>query len=566
MLASVHRSITKVLSEPITILLYAVIIGLGGGYGAVVFRWMITEFTFLFFHHTQIQLASYHGVRSFFVPIIGGLIVGPLVYFFAREAKGHGVPEVMVAITENKGIIRPRIVIFKALASAITLGSGGSVGREGPIVQIGSAWGSTFGQLFGVNERMRKTLVACGAAAGIAATFNAPIGGALFAFEIVLGSFELTNVSAIVISSVISADIGRTYFGNFASFPLPHYTVSGNFYILLLFAILGVLGGLYGVFYIRVLFIFEDFYDKLKKLPEWLKPASGGILIGIIGYFFPQLFGVGYPTVEKALVNHIVLGTLIVLLILKLVMTSLTLAAGGSGGVFAPGLFMGSMLGGAYGIILKMLFPHLPVSDGVFAAVGMAAVFAGSAHAPITAMVMLFEMTGNYQLILPLMLAAVIATAVSSKLSRESIYTMKLARRGLDILRKRNPDHLSSVLVKEAMQSGRLTIDGGMTLREALDTIKKTKEWFVNVKDSDGVILGSVARSQILENIQLGKETSKLQELLPPVIGTIPANATLSEASTLMNEMNTTYLLVMDENNVAQGVIGSSDIVRSYQD
>ncbi len=566
MLSSLHRAMTRVLSEQITILIYAAIIGLGGGYGAVAFRWMIVQFTFLFFHQTQVQLASFHGIRSFFVPIIGGLIVGPIIYFFAREAKGHGVPEVMVAITQNKGIIRPRIVIFKALASAISLGSGGSVGREGPIVQIGSAWGSTLGQLLGVNERNIKTLVACGAAAGIAATFNAPIGGALFAFEIILGSFELTNVSAIVISSVISAAIGRFYFGNFASFPLPHYTVAGTFFILLLFAILGVIGGLYGVAYIRVLFLFEDLFDRLKKIPEWLMPAVGGIGLGIVGFFYPQLFGVGYPTVENALTNHIVLSSLFVLLILKLFMTSLTLASGGSGGVFAPGLFMGSMLGGAYGLILKMIFPHLPVSDGVFAAVGMAAVFAGSAHAPITAMVMLFEMTGNYQLILPLMLAAVIATAVSSKISRESIYTMKLARRGLDILRKRNPDHLSAVLVAEAMQNDRLTLDGKLTLGEALALIQKTNEWFVTVKDRDGTILGSVAKSQILENMQLGKEDALLQELLPAKIGKIHGNATLSEASTLMNELNTTYLLIVDEYDVACGVIGSSDIVRSYQD
>ncbi len=565
MLSSVNRALNRVLSEQITLLIYAVIIGIGGGYGAVAFRWMITKFTYLFFHQTQAQLASFHGIRSFFVPIIGGLIVGPIVYFFAREAKGHGVPEVMVAITQNKGLIRPRIVIVKALASAITLGSGGSVGREGPIVQIGSAWGSTLGQLLHVSERTIKTLVACGAAAGIAATFNAPIGGALFAFEIVLGSFELANVSAIVISSVISAAIGRVYFGNFASFPLPHYTVTTTVVILLLFAILGIMGGLYGFFYIRVLFVFEDFFDRLKKIPEWLKPAVGGIGLGVIGYFFPQLFGVGYPTVEHALTNHLALGLLIALLFLKLFMTSLTLAAGGSGGVFAPGLFMGSMLGGAYGLILKMIFPHLPVSDGVFAAVGMAAVFAGSAHAPITAMVMLFEMTGNYQLILPLMLASVIATAISVRISRESIYTMKLKRRGVDILRKRNPDRLAAVLVNEIMPKERLTINGELTLREALKVIAKTPEWFANVNDSRGNILGSVARSQILEGIQLGFGETMLLTLLPDKIGHIHEEATLSEATTMMNDLNTTYLLVVDGNDVAKGVIGSSDIVHAYQ-
>jgi len=563
MLASVHRLLTRTLSEQISILLYAVLIGVGGGYGAVGFRWLIVLFTSVFFHRSQVQLASYHGLASFYAPIIGGLLVGPLVYFFAREAKGHGVPEVMVAITEKKGIIRPRIVVVKALASAICLGSGGSVGREGPIVQIGSAWGSAFGQLLGVSEQNMKTLVACGAAAGIAATFNAPIGGALFASEIILGSFAITNISAIVISSVLSAAIGRIYFGNFASFPIPHYTVADPL-ALILFAILGVMGGLYGLVYIRVLFVFEDLWDRLKNIPEWVKPAIGGIGLGVVGFFYPQIFGVGYTTVEQALTNHIVLGTLLILMVLKLLMTSLTIASGGSGGVFAPGLFMGSMLGGAFGIILKWIFPHMAVSDGVFAAVGMAAVFAGTAHAPITAMVMLFEMTGNYQLILPLMLAAVIATTVSSRIQKDTIYTMKLVRRGLDIIRRREPDRLSSVLVREAIRADKLSLQATVTLDEAWDILKDSKEWFVGVRDAQGILLGSVAKAQILERIQLGHDEDLVSSLLPVKTGRISANSTLGEASNLMNDLRTTYLVVEDDRHIPIGIIGSSDIVRAY--
>ena len=442
--------VSKNFSEQTTLLIYAAVIGVGGGYGAVGFRWLINEFTFLFFQQNQTELASFHGIRTLFVPIIGGLMVGVLVHFFAREAKGHGVPEVMYAVTEKKGVIRPRIVVFKAFASAICIGSGGSVGREGPIVQIGAAWGSTFGRILRIREHYLKTLVACGAAAGIAATFNAPIGGALFSFEVILGNFAIANVSAIVISSVLSAAIGRIYFGNIASFPVPHYHVSG-ISILVLFAILGIIGGLYGAAYSRVLLFFENLWDKIKTVPEWLKPAIGGVFIGTVGYFFPQVLGVGYPTIEKALLAHFDLGMLLILLVLKLLMTSITIASGGSGGVFAPGLYQGAMLGGAVGIVFKVMFPHIQISDGVFAAVGMSTVFAGSAHAPITAMIMLFEMTGNYQLILPLMLATVIATTVSTKINRESIYTMKLAKRGFDIIRKRASNPLSSFLVEEAI-------------------------------------------------------------------------------------------------------------------
>ncbi|MGG5254375.1 chloride channel protein [Neobacillus sp. SM06] len=562
---SLYHRMSKAFSEQTTLLIYAAIIGVGGGYGAVGFRWLINQFTYLFFHRTQTELASYHGVRTLFVPIIGGLMVGLLVHFFAREAKGHGVPEVMYAITEKKGVIRPRIVVFKAVASAISIGSGGSVGREGPIVQIGSAWGSTFGRLLGIREQNLKILVACGAAAGIAATFNAPIGGALFAFEVILGNFSRTNVSAIVISSVLSAAIGRLYFGNMASFPIPNYHVSGII-ILLFFAILGIVGGLYGAVYAKVLLFFENLWDKMNSLPEWLKPAFGGIIIGAVGFFFPQVLGVGYPSIEKALVNHIDLNMLVVLLILKLFLTSITIASGGSGGVFAPGLFMGAMLGGAVGIIFQNLFPGMDISEGVFAAVGMATVFAGSAHAPITAMVMLFEMTGNYQLILPLMLATVIATTVSMKLSRESIYTMKLMRRGFDIIRKRATDRLSSILVGEAIHPEKLTLQATITLEEAYVKFENSAEWFATVRDKEGKLLGSVSRAQVLEELQHQHGGNLITNILPKKMGHVSSNATLSEASQIMNQLGINYLLVDDETKNSIGVIGSSDIIRCYKE
>ncbi|MCQ6282136.1 chloride channel protein [Bacillus sp. EB600] len=559
-----HR-LSKNFSEQTTLLFYAAVIGLGGGYGAVGFRWLINEFTFLFFQHNQTELASFHGVRTLFVPIIGGLMVGLLVHFFAREAKGHGVPEVMYAVTENKGVIRPRIVVFKALASAICIGSGGSVGREGPIVQIGAAWGSTFGRILHIREHHLKTLVACGAAAGIAATFNAPIGGALFAFEVVLGNFAMANVSAIVISSVLSAAIGRVYFGNMASFPIPHYQVSG-IPILFLFAVLGIIGGLYGAAYSRVLLFFENLWDKLKTLPEWLKPAIGGIFVGAVGYFFPQVLGVGYPSVEKALMAHIGFSMLLILLVLKLLMTSITIASGGSGGVFAPGLYQGAMLGGAVGIIFKMLFPQMQINDGVFAAVGMSTVFAGSAHAPITAMIMLFEMTGNYQLILPLMLASVIATTVSTKLNRESIYTMKLAKRGFDIIRKRSADILSSFLVEEAMHPEKLCLRDTMTLDEAYKNFENSEEWFATVRDMEGNLLGSVSRAQVLEELQHKHGSYTITGILPKKIGHVSSKATLSEASKIMNQLGLHYLLVVDDNFKPIGVLGSSDIIKCYKE
>ena len=219
----------------------------------------------------------------------------------------------------------------------------------------------------------------------------------------------MTNVSAIVISTVLSASIGRIYFGDAASFPIPHYQVTGVS-ILGLFVAFGIKGGLYAVLYCRTLLYFENLWDRIKAIPEWVKPATGGILVGAIGIFYPRVLGVGYTTVEKALNAHFALMMLFILLVLKLIVTFFSLGSGGSGGVLGPGMFMGAMLGGAVGLVFQMLFPQLHISDGVFAAVGMSTVLAGIAQAPITAMIMLFEMTGNYQLILPLMLSTVIAT------------------------------------------------------------------------------------------------------------------------------------------------------------
>lgn len=562
---AIYRRMTKGFSEQTTLFIYAALIGVGGGYGAVGFRWLIKKITYLFFHHTQNGLIGFHGVRILFAPVIGGLLVGMLIRFIARETKGSGVSEVMYAVTEKNGVIRPRIVIVKALASALNIGSGGSAGREGPIIQIGAAWGSTFGRLLKVRDHHLKTLVACGAASGIAATFNTPIAGALFAFEVILGNFSMSNVSAIVISTVLSAAIGRVYFGNAASFPIPHYHISG-IAILGLFVVFGILGGLFAVFYCRTLLFFENTWDRLKTIPEWMKPATGGILVGAVGIFYPRVLGVGYSTAEKALNAHFALSMLLILLVLKLAVTCFSLGSGGSGGVLGPGLFMGAMLGGAVGLVFQALFPQIHISDGVFAAVGMSTVFAGIAHAPITAMIMLFEMTGNYQLILPLMLSTVISTTVSAKLNRESIFTMELVKRGFDIIRSRKSDRLSSFIVEEAIHPEKLSVQSTMTLQEAYKMFEKSEEWFATVRDEEGKLLGSISRARVLEQITHQHGDNSVLNIMPEHIGRIQSKATLSDARRMMNEFGQNYLLVINDHSEAIGVIGSSDIIQCYRE
>lgn len=544
-------------------LIYAGIIGVGGGFGAVAFRKLITFVTHLGFGVDEAQLVLYHSVWGFIIPAIGGLLVGLIVHFFAREAKGHGVPEVMYAITEQKGVIRPRIVVAKALASALSIGTGGSVGREGPIVQIGSAWGSTFGQLLGVRENQLKTLVACGAGAGIAATFNAPIGGVMFASEIILGSFAIANLGSIVVASVLAATIGRLYFGDIASFPIPSYSITG-ITPLGAFVVLGVVGGLFGVFYSRVLYFFEDVWDKLKHLPDWVKPAVGGLIVGAVGFFFPQIFGVGYPTVEQALINNVGLTTLAILLVLKLFVTSTTIASGGSGGVFAPGLFMGAMLGGIFGDFANRVFPGITVTNGAFAMVGMATVFAGSARAPITAIVMLFEMTGNYQLILPLMLATVVGATIASVIERESIYTYKLKRRGIDIIRKRSADRLSTILVEEAMRPLTLTVTDSMRVLDAINQFEGSIEGFAILRSESGRARGIISRSQLFAELKHNHANAPLSGVVPLKTGCVLTSSRLADASKIMSDLKVQFLLALDEEGDPAGIIDTDAIVHSY--
>lgn len=559
---ALHPWLTKFIPEPLVLLLYSVVIGIIGGYGAVLFRRLIDLFNFTFFTEGKHFLSGLHRGDVFLLPVVGLILVSMIVHYLAPEAKGHGVPEVMAAIAERGSIIRPRVVVIKAVASALCIGSGGSVGREGPIVQIGSAFGSVLGQYLHLPERYIRLLVACGAGAGIAATFNAPIGGVMFATEVILGSFALQNFTAIVIASVVSAAIGRTYLGNHPSFPMPSYH-AGEFSFFWVYVIIGILAGLYSVVYIKVLYGTEDWFNA-RKWPFWAKAAFGGALVGLVGMWFPQIFGVGYGAVDAVLSDHLGLGLLIALLVLKLFATSITIAAGGSGGVFSPGLYMGSMLGGTVGVLMVMVFPYSGLTASSIAAISMAAVFAGSAQAPVTSIMMLFEMTGDYSMILPLMTSSVIAATVTSTLSGENIYTLKLVRRGLDFNRKRNPDRMKAMYVGEVLRTERLTLREDVSLQDAWSTLSKGKEWFAVIRNSSGVILGSVARAQVLEELTEGRLTAPISSLLPPVIHRVDERATLAEALAKMHNLHVTYLLVC-RGETPIGVVGSSDIVHAYQ-
>ena len=420
---------SSVMPSPNYLVVLALVIGVITGFCSVGFILLLHGVS----NFAQGTIATWFGVfgpaNLVLLPALGGLLVGPIIYRFAREAKGHGVPEVMTALATRGGRIRKRVVAVKVAASAMTIGFGGTAGREGPMVQIGSAIGSTIGQSAKLKPANVRTLVACGAAGGIAATFNAPIAAAIFAMEVLMGRIH-TDFLLILLTSLSSCMVARHYLGNFPAFMAPAYDLVSPAELPLYF-LMGLIVGAAAILYTRALYKAEDIWGDWE-FPEWLKPAVGGLAVGLILRFFPQVYGSGLPAVESALWVRFPWELLVGLFFAEFVANILTLASGGSGGVFAPGLFMGAMLGGAFGTLVHALFPEWTAGSGAYAMVGMAAFFAAAAKAPMTAILILFEMTNDYRIMLPLMAAVVASVYLSHRMMPKSIYTLKLFNRGIE--------------------------------------------------------------------------------------------------------------------------------------
>ncbi len=558
-------------SETATGMVLSTLVGVIAGLGAYVFRWLIDNFHDLFFNDLGEALGGLDRYYIILIPAIGGLFVGLIIHFFAREAKGHGVPEVMAAVAAKGGRIRPRVVLAKILASAVCIGSGGSVGREGPIVQIGAAMGSTIGQRLRLPEEWLRTLVACGAAGGISATFNAPIAGVFFALEVILGRFITRSFGFVVVSSVVADVVAHALLGKEQSFLVPVYELVSAWEIPL-YALLGIIAAFVSLAFIYVLYKSEDIFDRWR-FPPYLKPVVGGLLVGLTALYSLDLLGVGYGAVEKALTGEVgetwgmVWVTLLLLGGLKILATSFTIGSGGSGGVFAPSLFMGAMIGGAFGELANWLFPSITAPPGAYALVGMAAVFSGAARAPITSIIILFEMTRDYEIILPLMLAVVVATIVSRTVRAESIYTTKVIRSGIDLRRYGEEDLMRTIRVSEAMTGDFPTVSLKTPVSELVTKLSRTGHHGFPVVDDEDRLAGVVT----LADVEAARTDAISDLKVEDVATTSPIVAypdqSLYEALVRVGAKDVGRIPVVarDDPGKLLGVLRRHDIIKAYR-
>ncbi|MEN0111002.1 MAG: chloride channel protein [Planctomycetota bacterium] len=619
----------------LTILL-AGLVGLAAGFGAAVFGVLIEWIT-----HATYGLAN--EVRAGQPWAVTGLVASPALAMlavawatrtFAPEAQGHGVPEVITAVARHDGVIRPRIALVKILASGLTIGAGGSAGREGPIVQIGSALGSTAGQLLKLSARNIKVLVAAGAAAGISATFNAPLAGVIFAGEIILGTFAVESMTPIVLASVI-ADVVQQHFGEHRldpAFTELGYEFGGAWSQLPSYVLLGLVAGLASAFFIKTLYGLEDLTHRW--LPDWRARAVVlGLLVGLAGALYPTrppvlsdaaagteaplppLMGVGYGVVEHALHLTVAepgeeptpdgaggellsrLGSLgelfrttpgksvavprdrlldellwlAPLILLKPVLTSLTLAGGGSGGVFAPSLFLGATLGGAFGLLLNLWVPEYSHAPGVYAIVGMAAVVAGATHGVLSAILIVYEMTDQYEIILPIMAAAGVASVVAKVVDPESIYYKKLSRRGERIARGHDLHRLDHVMVRDVMVRRFPTLAAGDNAAQIIRIARDHPEIeSLPVLGDDGKLIG-IIRAEDLHRVldsDLQPELVNAEDIALRTPLSVAPSENLIEAMRDFGARDVETLPVevgAGENRRLVGLLLRADVIRRYR-
>jgi len=561
------------LSEERTLMMLAVVVGLTSGVSAFAFKHMIDGV----YHFCcgaegpSANLFSGHWYRVF-LPAIGGLLCGLFIYFFAREAKEHGVPEAIYTLRRRGGRTRSRVVFVKSVASAFTIGTGGSAGAEGPIIQIGAAVGSSIGQLFNVSPAYLKTLAAAGAAGGLAAVFNAPIAAVIFAMEVLLREFATQAFSMVVISSVIASVTSHLLLGDNTFLPTHPFGIQHPAELGLYF-VLGVIAAFLATGFIKLLLRVEEFFSAWKKPPDPIKAMIGGLIVGVMGLFVPMILGAGHFELTSVLSpdhdpNQWPMLLLLLLVFGKMIATSITLGSGGSGGDLMPSLYIGAMTGSLFGRLAHGIFPGI-APEGAYALVGMALIFSVVASAPFTAIVMMFEITQDYRIVLPLMFSVTIAMIVSRQMGEVGLYARVLLKRGVQLEGGDVHDPVMSVTAREVMVKNVEIVGQSMTVERLSEIIDQSHHTGFPVVNAQGELIGMVTYVEIHKAYQ---ERVDLQETLIEKImrRDVPLSYpddVLVDVVRRMQESNTDRIAVVEPDDPKRlvGLITRANIMSAYR-
>lgn len=564
-----RRFLVSPSGEFLLLLALALATGVAGGLGAIVFRLMIAwvgsglgHLTVLVPWVPPFPPPSQH--LSALAPFLGLLAVGLITRYLAHEVKGHGIPQVLEALALRGGRIRSRVAVLGIVGPAVTIGSGGSVGQEGPIALIGASFGSVMGQLLRLPDRYLSLLLASGAAAGIAATFNAPIAGALFGMEVVLGSHAL----GVVVPTLVAAVTGTTTFnaimGNRLILPAATSGLEHPAEVFIILA-LGALAGLVGLAYTRGLDFAETTFERWK-MPFWVKALAGGFVLALAGLAFPRVLGVGYDAMETAVSGKVALGGFFSLLAVKYLVTLVTVGAGGSGGVFAPSLYLGTMLGGAFGAALRLVAPGGVASPQTYAVVAMGAVFAAAAQAPLTAITIILEMTGDYQITAGVMACCAMAYFVYGFLARDSMYTVKLTRKGIVVVRGTEIRPTERIPVRAAQRRFRGGFPASMPVSEVHRAVSGHGHQSAVVVDDRGKLAGVVSDDDVRRAVVGGEGQRPVGEIASRAVVSVFPDQSLEEAMRLLAVYDYRMLPVVSraDHREVVGILGRADVLRAY--
>ena len=558
--------------QSLTLLVFSVVIGLLSAGGALLFRTLIEFFQFLFWatgpdFTDKISHTPWYLILL--IPTAGGLIAGPIITFLVSEAKGPGVPEIIKSVTLGHSHIRHRVTFLKALVTSLLIGTGASVGREGPIAQIGASVGSSLSQLFHLPQELRRVCLASGAAAGIAATFNAPIAGTFFAIEIILLDIEITYISHIMISSIIASIFSRIFWGEFPAFHMGYFQML-SYLELGVYLALGIVAGFLSIGFVKILFFTQDNFDRLP-IPSWIKPGIGGLGLGIMALWLPNVMGVGYETINMALAGELGIKMAVILLLFKLMATCLCIGSGMSGGIFAPSLFLGATLGTCVGIMANQLFPLYGINPIFYALAGMGAVVSGTTLAPITAILTIFELTYNYHVILPLMAACISSSLIVRFFFGYSVYEIKLLKQGINIVRGHDINVLRGLRVDDYLHKEYESITESTPLMDIVDRIILSPYPHFVVVNHQSELVGVLSLRDIkssMNNFDDLKEFIIAADVMTSAVITVSKDDNLEKAINLFEKYEISFMPVMDPNHPKKvmGILKKDALLQAYEE